>query len=177
MTVYDQEKDAAPVAGKAGTTEIAVPLDFPAALADYHPRSKTEATFLSLLAGEQWLDTDEAGLRLALQIAEGDADAAGQSIETRSVKNLKLANKVHTVTDFTLARSSFYDETDPRSCPIYAVVEAADADGQVFSYSNGSWKPLGQLYAKRKGGALPWKCLIAEIAVKSGNAAYSYVDA
>lgn len=176
---FDQdaaEKPDAPVAPAQPGTIVTSPA-LPVALADYTPRSDVEAQFLSLLADQDWLDTEEAGLRLALQIATGDPEKAGESMETRSVKNLKLANKRHVITGFALALSSFYQPENASSCPVYAVVEAADADGEAFSYSIGSWKPIGQLVAKKRGNLLPWSAEIKEIPTKQGNPAYSYVDA
>ena len=161
----------------ASPAEIVSPAHLPAELGEYTPRSEVEGQFLALLADQEWIDTEEAGLRMALQIATGDPAKAGESMETRSVKNLKLANKRHLVTGFALSLSSFYQPENASSCPVYAVVEAVDADGSPFSYSIGSWKPLGQLVAKKRGNLLPWSTLIAEVPSKNGNPAYSYVDA
>ncbi len=143
------------------------------ALADFVPRSAKERTFLLLLAELPWVDSSEAGVDIALSLAMGDPLAVGEPLEARSVRNLKLANKPHTITSFAIARSSIWTPASPGP-PVYASIEAAWSDGEAFGYSIGGWRPLGQLVAKH--GHLPWRCQIIEIPTGQGNPAYAYID-
>ena len=181
--VFDQDAAEIVPSGPIGAIgEVIERPKLPAMLGDYTPRSADEAKFLELLCDLDWVESEGAGLRMALQIAEGDPDKAGEAMETRSVKNLRLANKVHVVTGFALSLSSFYDPASASSCPVYAQVEAVTLEGEPFSYSIGGWKPIGQLRAKAEApkagkNGFPWRVVITELATDKGNAAYSYADA
>ena len=125
-----------------------------------------------------WVDQGEAAARLAIQIAMGSAADAGKEIEARSVRNLKLVNKVHTITEIALSESTYGDSS--AGPDFYAVVSAVFPDGEIFTYSIGGWIPLAQLAAKFTGqGAdgFPWRCQIIATPSRQGNPAYRYVDA
>lgn len=52
-----------------------------------------------------------------------------------------------------------------------------DADGEVFGYSIGGWKPIGQLAAWYNGRKFPHTTQVIGIPTGKGNPAYAYVDA
>lgn len=135
-------------------------------------RSRNE--FRALFTELPWIDSGETAARLAIQIASGSADDAGRDIESQSVRNLKLVNKVHVITEIALAESSMGENSGP---DFYARVSAADTNGEAFTYSIGGWIPLGQLRAKFAGGAFPWRCQIVATPSRQGNPAYRYLDA
>ncbi len=137
---------------------------------------KRQDDFSALFAEFPWIDQAETAALLAMQIATGSPEAAGQDIESQSVRNLKLINKVHTITEVALMKSSAaYAANGPG---FFARISAANADGEAFTYSIGGWIPLGQLRAKypvivAKG----WRCQVTELSSSEGNPAYRYVDA
>jgi hypothetical protein len=145
-------------------------------LDDYKPRSEVEKELVAILADLPWLETGDAAMRLALSIATGDPEKAGEQLESRTVSNLHLLNKVHTVTGFALSRSTFATPENG-GCPVFASVEATNADGEIFGYSIGGWKPVMQLAAWYKGGKLPRSVQVTGIPTGKGNPAYAYVDA
>jgi hypothetical protein len=132
---------------------------------------RAKADFRELYTELPWIDSGETAALLAIQIATGDPADAGKDIESQSVRNLKLVNKVHTIVDIALADSSMGENAGP---DFYARVSAVDADGSPFSYSIGGWIPLGQLRAKY--GTFPWRCQITAQPSKQGNPAYRYTD-
>ena len=136
---------------------------------------KSKTDFRNLYVELPWIDSGETAALLAMQIATGSAEAAGQDIESQSVRNLKLVNKVHTITGLALADSSMGENAGP---DFYARIEAVNADGEIFTYSIGGWIPLGQLRAKY-GVILAngWRCQIIATPSRQGNPAYRYVDA
>lgn len=148
-----------------GASEVAKPVESAALV-------KSRTDFRNLFAELPWIDSGETAALLAIQIATGDADVAGKDIESQSVRNLKLVNKVHTILDFALAESSMGENSGP---DFYARVSAIDSDGSPFAYSIGGWIPLGQLRAKFS--VLPWRAQIVATPSKQGNAAYRYLDA
>ena len=151
------------------------PLSGAASLADYKPRSEAERELLEIFATLPWLETGDAAVKVALQIATGDPEKAGEQLEARSVSNLKMLNKVHTVNAFALSRST-YATPENGGCPVFASVEAIDQDGEIFGYSIGGWKPVSQLAAWHKGDKLPKRVQVIGIPTGQGNPAYAYVD-
>lgn len=136
---------------------------------------KMRSEFRQAFEGLPWIDQGETSARLALEIALGDPTKAGEQLEARSVRNLKLVNKPHTITEIALAESTYGAES--AGPDFYALVSAADANGEQLTYSIGGWVPLGQLCAIVKGGRLPWRCMITATPSRQGNPAYRYVDA
>lgn len=147
-----------------------------ASLDDYKPRSEVEAELVAVLAKLPWLESGDAAMRMALSIARGDPDKAGEALESRTVTNLKLVGKTHTITAFALSRSTFATPENG-GCPVFASVEAIDAFGEVFGYSIGGWKPIMQLAAWYKGDKFPHVVQVIAIPTGKGNPAYAYVDA
>jgi len=145
-------------------------------LDDYKPRSEVERELVAILADLPWLESGDAAMRMALSIATGDPDKAGEQLEARTVSNLKLIGKTHTVTSFSLSRSTFATPENG-GCPVFASVEAVDAFGEVFGYSIGGWKPVMQLAAWYKGDKLPHVVQVIGIPTSKGNPAFVYVDA
>jgi hypothetical protein len=145
-------------------------------LDDYKPRSQVEAELVAILGELPWLESGDAAMRMALSIATGDPDKAGEQLEARTVSNLKLIGKTHTVTSFSLSRSTFATPENG-GCPVFASVEAVDAFGEVFGYSIGGWKPVMQLAAWYKGDKLPHVVQVIGIPTGKGNPAFAYVDA
>ncbi len=132
---------------------------------------ESQKTFKAMFTEFPWIDSGETAALLAIQIASGSPADAGKDIEAQSVRNLKLVNKVHTITEVALAESSL----GGNGPGFYARVSAVNTDGEVFTYSIGGWIPLGQLRAK--ASTFPWRCQIVETPSREGNAAYRYVDA
>jgi hypothetical protein len=145
-------------------------------LDDYKPRSEVERQLVEVLATLPWLESGDAAMRMALSIATGDPEKAGEALEARTVSNLKLIGKTHTITAFALSRSTFATP-DNGGCPVFAAVDAVDAFGEVFGYSIGGWKPIAQLAAWYKGDKLPHTVQVQGIPTGKGNPAYVYVDA
>lgn len=159
------------------STEIVVPGrgDVEAAAAPSAALVKMRADFREQFATFPWVDQSESGAMLALQILSGDPTEAGGEIESRSVRNLRLVNKVHTVTEVACAESTFGEQS--AGPDFYLRVSAVDLDGAIFQYSIGGWIPMAQLAAKFVGGLLPWRCQITAQPSRQGNPAYRYVDA
>lgn len=124
------------------------------------------------------IEEGETAIRMALDILNGDPDAIGAELQKRSVRELKLANKVHVVTDIALARSTMQSDSGGPQIPYYALVEAVwPTTGETFSYSIGGAITLAQLVAWYSAGKLPHQVLIIEVPSRQGNPAYRYVDA
>ncbi|MHB1472505.1 MAG: hypothetical protein ACYCV4_02580 [Dermatophilaceae bacterium] len=162
-----------------GGVEIAeaTKLRLPEALGDYIPATATEAKFLDTLVELPWLAQGDAAVEMALSIALGDPEKAGQEMEGRSVKNLKLVNKRHSIAEFALSIASKFDDSSARGCPVYAQVIAALPDGDKLEYSIGGWGPIGQLVAWHRGGLFPRMVMIIAVPTGKGNPAYRYIDA
>lgn len=152
-------------------------VSLPVALGDYRPQSESEARFLALLNDVPWTVQGDAAVQMALATALGDPDKAGEQPEARSVRNLKLKNKVHAIIGFALSISSKFADSSGRACPVFAQVEARFTDGEIFAYSIGGWGPVGQLLAWHRGDKFPHTVQIVEVPSDKGNPAYRYVDA
>jgi hypothetical protein len=139
-----------------------VPVPRPKALV---PNDNLPVNWVERVNACTWATEENAAISIANRILSGaTAEDVGAELAGRSVTQMGLVGVPFIITGFSFTESSY--EKGPG---VFANVEAAFEDGEIFSFSVGGWGPIPQLVRWNELGAFPVKVKIIQIASKDAG--------